>query len=312
MLPHLVVVIFDCQCLVPHKAHRTELNDVMNLSDTPTMITENLGLWASAIQQRSATGRGSSKKIDLYGIKKLRELILELAVRGKLVPQNPEDEPAFVLLGQIAAEKAQLIKDKKIKRQKALPEVSSEEVSKTLPEGWVWTRLGNISEIGPRNNNISDKLEVSFVPMPLVSTSFNGAHGSETRSWEEIKKGYTHFADGDIAVAKITPCFENSKAAVFSGLKNGVGSGTTELHVARPVGDTINPFYILLYLKAPQFLKVGETKMPCLLPPVDEQQRIVERVAQLKAICDQIKTHLQQAQQTRLHLADAMVEQSLS
>ena len=82
-----------------------------------TLPTEHLSLWASAVQNRTTTGRGSSKKIDLYGIKKLRELILELAVRGKLVPQNPEDEPASVLLKRIAEEKALLVKEKKSKNQ---------------------------------------------------------------------------------------------------------------------------------------------------------------------------------------------------
>ena len=85
------------------------------------LITDNIANWALAVQKRTATGRGSSKKIDLYGIRKLRELILELAVRGKLVPQNPDDEPASVLLERIAAERTQLIKDKKIKKRKSCP-----------------------------------------------------------------------------------------------------------------------------------------------------------------------------------------------
>ena len=80
-----------------------------------SLITQHIDLWTSAIEAKSTAGRGSKNKFDLYGIKKLRELILELAVRGKLVPQDPTDEPASVLLGKIAAEKAQLIQEKKIK-----------------------------------------------------------------------------------------------------------------------------------------------------------------------------------------------------
>jgi len=75
------------------------------MSDTHLLITENIDVWTTAIKKRSATGRGSNKKIELAGIKKLRELILELAVRGQLVPQDPNDEPASVLLEKIAAEK---------------------------------------------------------------------------------------------------------------------------------------------------------------------------------------------------------------
>ncbi len=99
------------------------------------------------MQTRSTAGRGSSGKIDLYGIKKLRELILELAVRGKLVPQDPNDEPASELLKRIAAEKAELVKQGKIKKQKPLPEISEEEKPFELPQGWEWVRLGDIAEI---------------------------------------------------------------------------------------------------------------------------------------------------------------------
>ncbi|EKO3780543.1 restriction endonuclease subunit S [Vibrio metschnikovii] len=269
------------------------------------LITEYIDVWTSAVKTRSTSGRGSSKKLELYGIKKLRKLILELAVRGKLVPQDPNDEPASLLLERIAAEKAQLVKEKKIKKQKSLGQVSQEELFDT-PTGWAWTRISEIAEVGPRNSTTDDDTEVSFVPMPLITTNYDGSHGSEKRIWKEIKKGYTHFQDGDIALAKITPCFENSKAAVFSGLEGGVGAGTTELHVARPLSDCINPLFVLLYLKAPIFLKVGETKMtgsagqkrvpkdffaenPLPFPPSAEQHRIVAKVDELMVLCDQLE-----------------------
>lgn len=79
------------------------------------LITDHIDIWSSALQTRSTAGRGSNGKIDLYGIKKLRELILELAVRGKLVSQDPNDEPASELLKRIADEKAELVKQGKIK-----------------------------------------------------------------------------------------------------------------------------------------------------------------------------------------------------
>ncbi|MBT0334850.1 restriction endonuclease subunit S [Morganella morganii subsp. morganii] len=112
------------------------------------LITGHIDIWSSALQTRSAAGRGSNGKIDLYGIKKLRELILELAVRGKLVPQDPNDEPASELLKRIAAEKAELVKQGKIKKQKLLPEISEDEKPFELPVGWEWVRLGDLGLIG--------------------------------------------------------------------------------------------------------------------------------------------------------------------
>ena len=175
---------------------------------------------------------------------------------------------------------------------------------------------------------MNDELDVGFVPMPLISKSYDGRHEQEVRKWGEIKKGYTHFANGDIALAKITPCFENSKAAVFTGLRNGFGAGTTELHVARPINNMANRLFILLYLKSPMFLEVGKTKMtgsagqkripndffsgnPLPFPPLEEQHRIVTKVDELITLCDQLKARLTDAQTTKLHLTDAIVEQAL-
>jgi type I restriction enzyme S subunit len=289
------------------------------------LITQHIDTWTSALRTRSTAGRGTSGKIDLYGIKKLRELILELAVRGKLVPQDPNDEPASELLKRIAAEKAELVKQGKIKKQKPLPEISEDEKPFELPVGWEWTSLAEISEINPKIEVTDDDQEVSFVPMPCVSTRFDGMHAQEIKKWVEVKKGYTHFSNNDIALAKITPCFENSKAAIFSGLKNGVGVGTTELHVARPCSCELNLQYILLNIKSPNFLRVGESRMtgsagqkrvpkaffetyPLPFPPIAEQVRIVETFSQLMTICDQ----LEQQSLTSLEAHSQLVETLLS
>ncbi|MBR7631490.1 restriction endonuclease subunit S [Aeromonas popoffii] len=269
------------------------------------LITDHLDLWTAAVRPKSSAGRGSNSKLDLTGIKKLRELILELAVRGKLVPQDPSDEPASVLLERIAAEKTRLVKEGKIKKPKALPEISEEDKPFELPEGWEWSMLAEIAEINPRNES-DDTVDASFVPMSLISTAYNGQHEFEARKWGEIKKGFTHFSNGDIGIAKITPCFENSKAAVFRGLINGIGAGTTELHIARPYTDYVSAFFILLNIKSPIYLKKGEAGMtgtagqkrlakdffsfyPLPIPPFAEQHRIVAKVDELMALCDQLE-----------------------
>ncbi|OZA25722.1 MAG: restriction endonuclease [Hydrogenophilales bacterium 17-64-11] len=256
------------------------------------------------------------------GIKKLRGLIFELAVRGKLVPQDPNDEPASELLKRIAAEKARLVAEGTIRQGKPLAEMDEEEKPFELPVGWEWSPLGAIALINPRNA-ADDMVEASFVPMAMINTRFEGSHDQESRKWGEIKQGFTHFAEGDIGVAKITPCFENSKACVFSGLRSCIGAGTTELHIVRPISETLAPRYVLAYLKSPMFLQVGESKMtgtagqkrlpkefveanPFPLPPLAEQHRVVAKVDELMALCDRME-----AEQADAEAAHATLVQTL-
>ena len=241
------------------------------------------------------------------GIEKLREMILDLAVRGNLVEQCDADEPASEMLARIAAERERREKAKELRKKKYPPPPVYDELPRILPKGWAWTRLSIIGEIGPRND-VADDLEVSFLPMKTIADGFAGSIEPEVRPWGEIKKGFTHVADGDIALAKITPCFQNRKSAVIRDLLNGVGAGTTELHVVRPIGNSIVPEYALLHLKCLTFLNVGVSKMtgsagqkrvpkdyfsdtPFPLPPLAEQRRIVSKVEGLMSLCDTLESH---------------------
>lgn len=238
------------------------------------------------------------------GVAKLRELILTLAVQGKLVPQDPADEPASRLLQKIRAEKDRLIVEGKIKKDKPLAAIADEEKPFELPVGWEWTNLATIGVINPRND-ASDDTQASFVQMSSIPVEFSAVHISEPRLWKDIKSGFTQFAEGDVGVAKITPCFENGKSTIFQNLCNGIGAGTTELHIVRPLGD-IERRYVLLFLKTPAFLNEGEAVMtgsagqkrlprsyfeckPFPLPPLAEQSRIVTRVEELMRLCDALE-----------------------
>jgi len=257
-----------------------------------------------------------------------KQTLLQLAVMGKLVPQDANDEPASELLKRIQAEKVKLVVEGKIKKEKSLATISDNESPYELPKGWKWTSLLNAAVINPRNA-ASDNIKASFVPMTLIGSEFTDKHQDEKKLWKEIKQGFTHFSEGDIGVAKITPCFENSKACVFENLENGLGAGTTELHIVRPLANTLNSRYVLAYLKSPRFLELGESKMtgtagqkrlpkdfvetnPFPLPPLSEQHRIVAKVDKLMALLDQLKTRIQQANQQQQTIANVLVAQVLN
>lgn len=259
-------------------------------------------------------------------IKALRQAILNLAVRGKLVEQDPADEPASELLKRIAAEKTRLVKAGEIKKPKAVSPFEADDLPFSLPPGWAWTQLAELGIISPRNE-ADDDIKASFVPMPLIAAKYGVANGHEVRPWGEIKKGYTHFAEGDVGLAKITPCFENGKSTVFRNLTGGIGAGTTELHIVRPILTDAD--YILLFLKSPQFIETGIPRMtgtagqkrvpteyftssPFPLPPFVEQRRILARVEELMTLCDRLEAALTIADTTRARLLEALLHEALA
>ena len=99
-------------------------------------------------------------------------------------------------------------------------------------------KLSCVCEINPATEKIDDDVLVSFVAMPDV-TEDGKINVGNVRSYHEVKKGYTFFLEGDVLFAKITPCMENGKGALATGLKNGIGCGSTEFHVLRPIDKQI-------------------------------------------------------------------------
>ena len=207
----------------------------------------------------------------------LREKVLDLAIRGKLVPQDPTDEPASVLLERIHEQKLQMVREGKLKAKDVKDDTIifkgddncyyekfsdgsvkniQDEIPFDLPDCWSWSRISSCAIINPRNN-LCDDLDVSFIPMPLIDEGYNNSHSFEIRKWKDVKTGFTHFAEGDLAVAKITPCFENKKSVIFHDLKNGFGAGTTELHIVRVLQNSLNAHYILWNLKTNNFIADG-------------------------------------------------------
>lgn len=246
-----------------------------------------------------------------FGVSRLREMIYNLAIGGSLSQQMEEDGTGLQLLEQLSQIKENGIDNGTFKRSSKL-EAANIKYSDSLPRiprTWAWARLVDIGEINPRNEAEDDSL-ASFAPMNVISELHNCPVRFQERSWSTIKKGFTHFAEGDVMVAKITPCFENGKGAVLRGLKNGIGAGTTELHVVRPLLGVL-PEFIYIFLRSPHFKIVGESHMtgtagqkrlsteyfalrPFPLPPLEEQKRIVAKVDELMRLCDRLEAQQQE------------------
>ena len=168
-------------------------------------------------------------------------------------------------------------------------------MSEHLPSSWVWAKIGEVFAVNPPNvGDMDDASLVSFVPMPAVKAMTGRVSTGEAKRFADVKKGFTPFSEGDVLFAKITPSMENGKVAVARDLIGGRGFGSTEFHVARPLAD-MPPAYAMFFMlqqtirseaKFNMTGTAGQRRVPTdyfssisfPLPPVAEQQRIVEEI----------------------------------
>ena len=244
-------------------------------------------------------------------VKKLREYILSLAVRGKLVPQDESDEPASVLLERIREEKERLIREKKIKKEKALPEISEYEILYELPEGWEWVRLGELGNIF-NGNSINAKLKeskysnikdgynyIATKDVDLQSRTINYENGIKI-PYDEEKFRIAH--EGAILI-----CAEGGSAGKKIGLvKEDICFGNKLLAIEL-FNKTSNKYLFYLY-QSIDFFEIFSSLMTGIIggistknfkeilvsvPPLNEQKRIVEKVDYLMEFCDKLEAQLE-------------------
>ncbi len=248
------------------------------------------------------------------GVQKLRELILQLAVQGRLVPQNPEEEPASVLLEKIREEKKRLVREEKIKKQKPLPGIKPEEIPFGLPPGWEWARLKYISfDLGQKKPD----MEFTYIDV----ASIENTSGKVSRDLQVIQPQNAPSRARKI-VLKDTVIFSTVRPyllniAVIEDDYSPEPIASTAFAILHPCSG-ISSKFLLYYLRSNVFIDYVNSKMtgiaypaindsnffsgPIPIPPSSEQHRIVSKVDQLMALCDELEAKKEKQQTTHARL----------
>lgn len=278
------------------------------------LIAEHLNLWTGAVTKKSSSGRGSNGKVELTGIKKLRELILELAISGRLVEPERSDESAHQLLSSIKAEKSLLVAKGIIKKPKKLAALDGSEPY-PVPPHWCWARLGDVTNYGT-----TDKAELNQVVDDTWVLELEDIEKESSRLLNKIryrerqfKSSKNRFERGDVLYGKLRPYLDKVLVADESGVC------TTEIIPIRGYLG-ISPEFLRLALKSPSFkhyandsthgmnlprLGTDKARMAMIpLAPAQEQHRIVRKVDELMALCDR----LEQQTSDQLEAHETLVE----
>lgn len=272
------------------------------------LITEHLDIWTAAHKTRSSAGRGSSNKLDLYGIKKLRELILELAVRGKLVPQDPNDEPVENLLANLNSKKAAVLNQRHVSYRDISEDPDIADMKYPIPDSWLWVRFCDavFFQEGPGIRNWqfkSEGIKLLNVSNILFSDQLNFDNSDKFVAEDEFEQKYKHFelTDGDLLFAGSGASW--GKVAWFNnpGFRVMLNTSTMRMSFFDP---NFSPNYLYYFVKSPNFKNqltsqlvglqpnFGSTHLSrayIALPPIEEQHRIVAKVDELMAFCDQLE-----------------------
>jgi len=250
---------------------------------------------------------------------------------GKLVPQDPNDEPASVLLEKIATEKEQLIKDKVIKKQKPLPPISEDEKPLELPQGWELVRLDDVcfgitSGSTPPKSEFDENegvpyLKVYNIKEQKIAFDYKPQYVKSEYHSTKLKRSILY--PGDVIMNIVGPPL--GKVAIIPD-SHPEWNCNQAITFFRPILKELNN-YIYTYLLAGTFLNsieligtagqdnISVTKSRSItfpFPPIKEQAKIIVRVNELMKLCDVLKSNISVINTTQLHLADAMAEQALN
>tara|TARA_R110000737_G_scaffold351475_1_gene393845 strand:- start:9098 stop:10909 length:1812 start_codon:yes stop_codon:yes gene_type:complete len=292
------------------------------------LITEHIDVWTSAIKKRKSQGRGSNGKVELSGVKKLRELILELAVRGKLVPQDNKEEPACILLERISERIDQLIDSKKLKKPKKLTPITDDSKPYNLPQGWCYSRLGDfVSIIRGITFPASEKHNEPANGRVACLRTANVQHHIDWGDLLYVNDGFVkreeqYLIQGDIVMSMANSRELVGKVSFTEAIPTGKASFGGFLSVIRPY--ELSAGFLMCVLRAPHIKNslIGSASQttnianisleklnPLLvaLPPIAEQHRIVAKVDELMALCDQLEQQTEQSLSAHQTLVEVLL-----
>lgn len=302
---------------------KTSLEMSKDISKPEQLITEHIDIWTSAILAKSSSGRGSSKKYELYGITKLRGLILDLAVRGKLVPQDANDEPASVLLEKMANEKKLLIQTGQIRKKSELLKINNKEKSFNKPKGWEWIKLGELGYWAsgngfPKKEQGLEGLEILFCKVSDMNLEGNDKFIRNTVN--TVSKQTASRLKLNIH-PKGTVVFPKIGGAIATNKRRVIESPTVIdnncLGITPSIG--VKSEYLLLLLKSIDMTEYQSgTSIPSLslgniesidigLPPLAEQKRIVAKVDELMLLCDQLEQQAEASIEAHATLVEVLL-----
>lgn len=286
------------------------------MANIAKLLTEHIDIWTAAeSEKKSGRGRVSGNAGSVYGVKKLRELILELAVRGKLVPQEPNDEPASELLKRIQVEKAKLIAEGKLKKEKPLAPIGEDEKPFELPTGWLFERFGEYLDFQgggqpPKDvfveqpqdgyvqliqiRDLGENPQPVYIPIELASKFCTTDDIMVGRYGASVGKVFWG-KDGsyNVALVKIIDDFNlYSKRFLFEFLRS-------------PQGQS---FFSGMSRSAQAGFNKGDIELKIVpIPPLAEQNRIVAKVDELMALCDQLEQQHSNAQEAHETLVSQLL-----
>ncbi|WP_439509949.1 restriction endonuclease subunit S [Marinimicrobium koreense] len=276
------------------------------------LITEHLDLWTGAVTKKSASGRGNNGKIELTGVKRLRELILELAVRGSLVDQDTSDEPAQKLLEQCLKAKAVSVELGKLKKVRKHASITNDDTSFSLPQGWVWSRLDDVVRVINGRAYKKHEMLSSGTPLLRVGNLFT----SNDWYYSDLELEDDKYIDsGDLIYAW---------SASFGPFIWDGGRAIYHYHIWKlDLFDeaAIDKRFLYLYLKAVTeeikssgsgiaMIHMTKSKMEELIvpvPPLKEQHRIVQKVDELMALCDRLEQQTNDQLEAHETLVDTLL-----
>lgn len=315
---HRIVAKIDqlmarCDTLETLRKERDEIRLAVHTATIQQLLTI-----ADSEQHQRAQAFLAENFGELYTVKEnvaeLRKAILQLAVMGKLVPQNPNDPPASILLKEIDAEKHRLVKAGKIKAPKPLAPIKSEEVPYPLPQGWEWVRFFAANTVRselvsardyPKEKQIApDSMEKDTGRLLFHRTvAESGATGPNNR-----------FYEGQILYSKIRPSLNKVTVAPYDGLCSAdMYPIVCHSYISFMIITMLSELFLVQVRQAENRIKMPKLNLESLgqflipLPPLPEQHRIVDRIAQLMALCDTLDQKINDATDKQAELLDAVM-----